>query len=259
MSVFGYMETFFFISLGITFVLILMLVYHFKQRVSFVEQKGDTMFDIINNMVKEMGAIKSLVMSQIMVQPNTQNTISSTYTPLSNFIAFSQTDPLQETILETEDLDDDSEDSDNDEDEDDEDEDEDDDEDQDEDDGEDEEEQISSKAFEESVDQNKIAVSDDELDIAAIENENEIVMTETDMDTLPITELVDEPVEEIVEHIETIHSTVENPMVVHSLSKDYYQKMNIQELKDAVLTKGLAKDVSKLKKNKLIEILVSSV
>ena len=66
MGVFNFIETFFFISLGITFILILLLVYHFKQRLSAVEQKGDTMFDIMNNMVKEMGVIKTLVLQRAM-------------------------------------------------------------------------------------------------------------------------------------------------------------------------------------------------
>ena len=64
MSVFNFMETFFFISLGITFILILLLVYHFKQRLGAIEQKSDTMFDIMNNMVKEMGTIKFMALAK---------------------------------------------------------------------------------------------------------------------------------------------------------------------------------------------------
>jgi len=54
MGVFSFMETFFFISLGITFVMIIMLVYHFKQRMIMLERKHDTMFDIVNNIVKQI-------------------------------------------------------------------------------------------------------------------------------------------------------------------------------------------------------------
>ena len=43
------METTFVISLGITFVLVLLLIYHFKQRLSIAENKQDTMFEIVNN------------------------------------------------------------------------------------------------------------------------------------------------------------------------------------------------------------------
>ena len=54
------MENFFFISLGITFGLILLLVYHFKQRISSVERRGDTMFELLTNVVKELQFMKSL-------------------------------------------------------------------------------------------------------------------------------------------------------------------------------------------------------
>uniref|UniRef100_A0A6C0H1S3 Rho termination factor N-terminal domain-containing protein n=1 Tax=viral metagenome TaxID=1070528 RepID=A0A6C0H1S3_9ZZZZ len=59
MGFFNLIESFFFISLAITFVLILLLVYHFKQRVVTLEQKCDTMFDIINNVVKELNSVRN--------------------------------------------------------------------------------------------------------------------------------------------------------------------------------------------------------
>ena len=58
MGLFNFIETFFFISLGITFMLILLLVYHFKQRLNTLEQKSNTMFEIINNIVSEITSIK---------------------------------------------------------------------------------------------------------------------------------------------------------------------------------------------------------
>jgi hypothetical protein len=61
MGFFSFIETFFFISLAITFVLIMLLVYHFKQRLSVVETKTDTMFEIMNNLLKEMKVIKTMV------------------------------------------------------------------------------------------------------------------------------------------------------------------------------------------------------
>ena len=44
MALINFIETFFFISLAITFILIVMLVYHFKDRLGLLEQKCDTMF-----------------------------------------------------------------------------------------------------------------------------------------------------------------------------------------------------------------------
>ena len=51
MGSFNFIESSFLLSLGITFVLIVLLVYHFKQRLSAMEQKCDTMFDIVQNLV----------------------------------------------------------------------------------------------------------------------------------------------------------------------------------------------------------------
>jgi hypothetical protein len=58
MAVFNFLETFFFISLGITFVLILSMVYHFKERLIAVEQSSYSLLDIINNLVVEINATK---------------------------------------------------------------------------------------------------------------------------------------------------------------------------------------------------------
>ena len=64
MGAFNFIESFFLLSLGITFVLIVLLVYHFKQRLSSMEQKCDTMFDIVQNLVKELKAVKSACQPQ---------------------------------------------------------------------------------------------------------------------------------------------------------------------------------------------------
>ena len=64
MGVFNFIESFFLLSLGITFVLIVLLVYHFKQRLGSMEQKCDTMFDIVQNLVKELKVVKSVCLEQ---------------------------------------------------------------------------------------------------------------------------------------------------------------------------------------------------
>ena len=61
MGLFSFMETSFFFTLGITFLLILLLVYHFKQRISNAESKQDTMFEIINNLVQEVGKTQQAI------------------------------------------------------------------------------------------------------------------------------------------------------------------------------------------------------
>ena len=56
---FSFVEMFFFLSLGITFVLILLIVYHFKRRITSIENKSDTMFDIVKNLAKEVSDLKN--------------------------------------------------------------------------------------------------------------------------------------------------------------------------------------------------------
>jgi hypothetical protein len=56
---FGFLENFFFISLGITFGLILLLIYHFKERMTAVERKGETVYELLTNIVKEINILKS--------------------------------------------------------------------------------------------------------------------------------------------------------------------------------------------------------
>ena len=64
MSAFGMIESFFFLSLGVVFVLLMLLVYHFKQRIATIEQKSDTMFDIVQNLVKELKVVKTACLEQ---------------------------------------------------------------------------------------------------------------------------------------------------------------------------------------------------
>ena len=79
MALINFIETFFFISLAIAFILIVMLVYHFKDRLGLLEQKCDTMFEILNNMIKEMKNIKQQTMMQVserQIQMNQNHVLS---------------------------------------------------------------------------------------------------------------------------------------------------------------------------------------
>ena len=59
MGVFGFIENFFFISLGIAFALVLLLVYHFKNRMSVAEKKSETMYGLLSSVVKEIKSLRS--------------------------------------------------------------------------------------------------------------------------------------------------------------------------------------------------------
>jgi len=52
-------ESFFLLSLGVTFVLLVLLVFHFRNRISSLEQKAETMFSLLNNVVTELNNMRS--------------------------------------------------------------------------------------------------------------------------------------------------------------------------------------------------------
>lgn len=70
MGFFNFVETFFFVSLAITFVLIMMLVYHFKERLSALEKKSNTIVEIMNNMVKEITMTKQQLVHHPQLLPS---------------------------------------------------------------------------------------------------------------------------------------------------------------------------------------------
>lgn len=73
MANFSLFETFFFLTLAITFILILLLVYHFKDRLTKLEQKSDSMFEIIQNLSgtfsEEISRIKSGGNGNVILSP----------------------------------------------------------------------------------------------------------------------------------------------------------------------------------------------
>ena len=130
MSAFNFIESFFLLSLGITFVLIVLLVYHFKQKLSTMEQKCDTMFDIVQNLVQEFKTVKQQCCSMPMpMQASCPMSMSREFvgSEVLRNVCDNEEDEDEEDEDEDEE-DEDDEDEDEDEDEDDEDEDEDEDE-----------------------------------------------------------------------------------------------------------------------------------
>jgi hypothetical protein len=245
MSVFNFMETFFFISLGITFILILLLVYHFKQRLSNVEQKSDTMLDIVNNVVKEMGVIKVLASSRPVVQQHplsafmdNQRPLNDTFSKMSmnnievNEVNISEKDvaEVQEIHLaEPEEYDSD-----------------------------DEEEYDSDDEEEEDE---KVVVSDDEEEPEEDEveqylepEEEEETLEEEDVKVIQEAEEVLEEQPIVVnklepEDVEVLsEESVEDPM-------EEYKKLAPAALKALIISKGYATDVAKMKKPQLLQIL----
>ena len=253
MGFFNILETFFFISLAITFILIMMLVYHFKGRITILEQKCDTMFEIMNNIVKEMRMIKMQFHNRVnpeMMLPNNETIIFNENMPnLAQIAKYNQT---LEIIEESDD---------------------DDEEDYDDEDYEDEEK--------EKV--QKIVVSDNESDddnqsvkIITIDLENDNDTTGNDDPSVEIDNLeeaIEElPEEEIMEDNDETDNfdVVSEPVMItvnkldQSIEDDEslvktetidYRKLDISYLRTMVITRGLSTDTKKMKKNDLVKLL----
>jgi len=270
MSIFNFIETFFFISLGITFVLISLLVYHFRQRIIVLESKNDTMFEIINNIVKELTNVRNTI---LYMNPSQMELMQHANLMQQHFSEqFDNTElkhtPIEHYIVEDED-DEHEDDDDDDEDEDDEDEDVDDDDDDDDDDNDKEE-------YDTLVDNTqkiKVSLESNDLQPVKIVNVN-IESTSLDIEELndlameEVNSLEEEPIRDIdvnadpviVHKIldELVNATESEITVEESKTKDIYRNMNTQQLKQLVITKGLSTNPSKLKKNELIQLLENS-
>lgn len=257
MSVFNFMETFFFISLGITFILILLLVYHFKQRLSTLETKSDTMFDIMNNIVKEMGVIKTLASSRPHPMQHPLSAFMETQRPLNDMfskmsmnnvevseININETDvsEVQEIHL-AENVEVDSDD--------------------DEDESDDEEDNSDDEIG--SVDEDeKVVVSDDEEELEEVEEELEVeeeVVVEdvkliqvTDSEQVSNTDVVLEESPIVVNKLESDESDISSEELNEDPMEEY-KKLAPAALKALIISKGYATDVGKLKKPQLLQIL----
>jgi len=222
MGIFNYIDTFFFISLGITFVLILLLVFHFKQRISDLEDKTQTMFEIINNIVKELSLVK-----------NNCCCCNSRFTqiPKENFMPFHLNcapgifSTQNEKIIVS-------------------------------DDEEEEEDEEDDEADDDADDEEDNDTDDDDDDVDREDDDegNNIKIVNLDVtDSVELNE-VETILEETYHTVETAETEEKGPIQIDT-SKEMYKKMTIQALKNLVVTKGLSGDANKLKKNELIKLL----
>ena len=225
MSVFNFIETFFFISLGITFVLISLLVYHFRQRIVLLEQKNDTMFEIINNIVSEITNIRNNFsfahpFANIVQQtPSFQNNhFDDSDSHESNKIVEEDEDDESEKIIESDDEDRDL--------------------------------GKSIKIVNVNIESNTIDLTEiNDLEIDELgESDDEININATAVDSEPI----------FVNKVDEFVTTVDDKKESIVDSKEIYKNMNTQNLKALVITKGLSSNPSKLKKNELVQLLENS-
>ena len=241
------LESMFFILFGITFLFILLLICHFKNKVSALEKNVDTMFEILNNVVGDLSKIKfSGVTSGGMNMAIDSSEVNelNTSEPIAHFSTIPINHQKEDFEISEDEEEEDSEDEEEDEEEDSEDEEEEDSEEEDEEDNEDEDEEIKkiSVILDEKVDEDAIQVEELEENVT------------NDVEEISVPELKE--VEDIsVEKIETpLNNNMESEKIANM---QQYKKMHIQNLKKLVVSKGLATsdDVSKLKKADLLGIL----
>jgi hypothetical protein len=260
MGVFNFMETFFFITLGISFVLIIMIVYHFKQRIIILEQKQDTMFEIINNIVKQ---IKNMQTNLTYLGESQNNNLQNEKINMVQFsnpinpmnmhdfnIMFNDgiewNKPAERNIEYLEEKKEDS------------------DEEESVEEDSDEEESNESSSKESSEDESSEDESDED---EPKENIKVINVENTDSSNLGILEFT-----EINSTLDNINELKEEDIVIHKMNttvneteqemskdnKDFYKKMSLSNLKAIVIEKGLSTDPSKLKKQELVKLLETS-
>lgn len=218
MAVFNFMETTFVISLGITFVLVLLLIYHFKQRLSIAENKQDTMFEIVNNLAQELNNIK-MSLSNAVVSP-------ASY-PFSNVQNEEQN--LTEVDLQASDLNDFSLTG----------------------------QEEDAESDEETTDDegSDISDSEDEDDkIVVSEDEDEISVEDVDPEEKKEELTVDKPEEQIEESLEKEESNVKEEQELEA-SEPNFSKMNLGALKSYIVEKGLVEDASKMKKAQILALI----
>jgi hypothetical protein len=251
-----------------------LLVYHFKQRLASLEEKGDTMFEIINNIVKEISSLK-----QAFVQRNTMFPAMVPMTHLST--AFTHPNPSMAVNMNTNEysqLQNVNNHANDDEDEDDEEDEEDDDEDDEDDAVENidagnvvpEEHNIkivkmeineaefdSVEEYEPEIDEQE---PEPEIEEEADEDQDQEPEIEADEDQELEPEIEEEEADELEDDQDQEpeleeHDFDQEPEEPPAIDKESYRKMNLQQLKSMVVSKGLSKDANKLKKNELIALL----
>ena len=258
------MDSVLYICLAITFVLILLIVYHFKQRVSALEAKQDTMFELVNNMVQEMQNMRMNSMAPPMPPPMPQEMHDAIFSELSGMPSMIHIggnpgfmDVHNNESHSVEELDTDGEVSDEDE----SDEDEDEDEDESEQDESDEDEsqetnsikqiQVESTTLLDEIPRAHLSMNDidvDDVDVDDVgdigdigefdyEKENELSVSKSD---------------EVYTEAQEVHNANDNNQQISDVK---YKDLHLRQLKALANERGLATNTNRMKKAELIDIL----
>jgi hypothetical protein len=266
---FPYLEYFFYFSLGITFLLIVLMVFHIKSKIISLEKKGNELTDKYNDIVLDISNLRNnnSHAAQLNLLPQVENIRMSTKNPIPlqqiynhniqpPFIPVSEPSAAFKKIIVMDselqdvfeisdgvkDLDDSSRRSDS------------------------EFDYDSNSDFESDVEIEIDAESISELDhvlSSSPENEtNETVIAPIEPDSILIhsVELSDASTNNVIMDIETPIRVLkldanESIDIAPISNPKEYQKMNVQSLKMLVISKGLCSDPSKMKRAELIKLL----
>ena len=237
------MDSVFYLGLIITFVLIILLAYHFKQRVSVLEEKNHTMFEILNNVVKELNLVRSNQMRYIGIDEQSNSAIEGGF---SHNVETYQKPDTTEINSELDYEESEEEDTENEESEE----------------SEDSDDENSDVESEDDGSRVKLITVNDDLsvnDIPSVDNfENA-----SDYDQLPdVDEVDDQDIPEIINSDELIVEKLETPLEesINQEPEDVYvdkdySSHTLPQLKALVISRGLASNPSKLKKSDVIALL----
>ncbi len=290
MGFFNLIETSFFVSLAITFILVFLLVYFFKQKLNVLETKYDAMLTIVGNVVKEVNILRQAIMHTTVL-----HNMNSPASIVVNTVPHQPHQHPMHTIEELDESDSETHYSEEDEN------------------RENREEQENIHMIREEctmnepyeIDEESYSESDNESDLDS-EVDEELILDEIEessdikfdntpieldietsvspsldiMSTLEIPESISNeyPEETItidqdeisvptyagptgLEDIVYEQEEPEEPIgkqIPENEEKESYKKMNIHQLKSLVMAKGLVSDASKMKKNELIRVLENS-
>jgi len=219
MEVYGFLNTFFVASILISSILVVVLVYHFRQRLGMLEEKTETLLKIVNNVVQKMNNDTQLS------EPMLANTVSSNDYYGDEVREYPRTmgGEINEDISDDEDGSGDEDGSDES--------------------GSDDEDGSGSDDEGESGDESG---SDDEGESGSDEDEDretvEVVSTEESVSEVEVVDAVSEEETVMEEEVASID----------------YDKMTLAELKQLVRDRNLSTAVSKLKKSDVIALLVNN-
>lgn len=239
----GFIEILFMATLGALFVLLALLIYHYKRQLNKLESKYDTMFEIINSLVKEVYKCKSEIsesrMDRIQSVPN-KTTPAYMLDHLVAGLPFSHNNIVNDSDSEegsSIEGDDDEDDNDDDSD--------------------------SESEQEPEYKQIYMAVEPEPIQEPVEEEKQEykqIFLTsepEKEPETIDVV-LTDLDVEEVVPPLAPKAVEEDNDDIISVLTSERrkpYSKMNMQELKQEVVFKGITTDISKMKKQDIVQLL----